>query len=124
MPIDTEGPKFKADIRGGAYYFCSEGHKRIFLDGPRIAYFSMEIGIRSDIPTYSGGLGALAGDSVRSWADLKIPLVAVTLVSRKGYLRQQITEWGDQIEHPDDWEPSKFMRLLPEAVTVRSMAEM
>ncbi|MDD1752748.1 MAG: alpha-glucan family phosphorylase [Methanotrichaceae archaeon] len=79
----------------------------------------MEIGIRSDIPTYSGGLGALAGDSVRSCADLKIPLVAVTLVSRKGYLRQQITEWGDQIDHPDDWEPSKFMRLLPEAVTVR-----
>ena len=103
MPVDTETGKFKAEIRGGAYYFCSEGHRRSFLEGPRIAYFSMEIGIESDIPTYSGGLGVLAGDSVRSCADLRIPLVALTLVSRKGYLRQQITEWGDQLEHPDEW---------------------
>ncbi len=71
MPVDTDKPKFKAEIRGGVYYFCSEDHKRIFLDGPRIAYFSMEIGMQSDIPTYSGGLGVLAGDSVRSCADLK-----------------------------------------------------
>ena len=51
-----------------------------------MAYFSMEIGIKSDMPTYSGGLGVLAGDVIRSSADLRIPLVAVTLVSRKGYL--------------------------------------
>jgi len=119
MPIDIETANFRAEIRGGAYYFCSEGHRRSFLEGRRIAYFSMEIGIRSDIPTYSGGLGVLAGDSVRSCADLRIPLVAVTLVSRRGYFRQQITEWGDQIEHPDDWEPSMIMRLLPDTVTVR-----
>lgn len=119
MPVDTQTANFKADIRGGAYYFCSEGHRRSFLEGHRIAYFSMEIGIKSDIPTYSGGLGVLAGDSVRSSADLRIPLVAVTLVSRSGYFRQQITGWGDQIEHADDWEPSKFMRLLPDMVTVR-----
>ena len=50
-----------------------------------IAYFSMEVGIASEIPTYSGGLGVLAGDTIRSSADLRIPLVAVTLVSRKGY---------------------------------------
>ena len=99
MPINTETANFKAEIRDGAYYFCSEGHRRSFLEGRRIAYFSMEIGIRSDIPTYSGGLGVLAGDSVRSSADLRIPLVAVTLVSRSGYFRQQITERGDQIEH-------------------------
>jgi len=61
----------------------------------------------------------LAGDCVRSSADLRIPLVAVTLVSRNGYFRQQITEQGDQIEHADDWEPSNFMRSLPEMVTVR-----
>ncbi len=119
MPIDTETAQFKADIRNGTYYFCSEGHRRSFLEAPRIAYFSMEIGIRTDIPTYSGGLGVLAGDSVRSCADLRIPLVAVTLVSRKGYFRQQITEWGEQIEHADDWGPSNFMRLLPDIVTVR-----
>jgi starch phosphorylase len=119
MPVDTQTTNFKADIRGGAYYFCSEGHRRSFLESPRIAYFSMEIGIRSDIPTYSGGLGVLAGDSVRSCADLRISLVAVTLVSRRGYFRQQITEWGDQIEQSDDWEPSNFMRSLPDIVTVR-----
>ena len=48
-----------------------------------IAYFSMEIGISNNIPTYSGGLGVLAGDTIKSGADLKIPLVAVTLLSKK-----------------------------------------
>ena len=48
----------------------------------------------------------------------------MTLVSRKGYLRQQITEKGDQLEHPDKWEPSKFMRLLPDTVKVRIDGEM
>ena len=51
MPIDTEKAQFKAEIRGGAYYFCSEEHKRSFLEGPRIAYFSMEIGLKNEIPT-------------------------------------------------------------------------
>jgi starch phosphorylase len=118
MPIDSEMAIFKAEIRNGTYYFCSEDHRRSFLESPRIAYFSMEIGIRSDTPTYSGGLGVLAGDFIRSGADLRIPLVAVTLVSRKGYFRQQITKSGDQIEYPDDWVPSSFMRLLPNTVTV------
>lgn len=53
---------------------------------PKIAYFSMEICVESGIPTYSGGLGILAGDTVRSAADLKIPMVAVSLLHRKGYL--------------------------------------
>ncbi len=64
MPVDTEKAKFKAEVRGGVYYFCSEEHRRNFLEGSKIAYFSMEIGIESDIPTYSGGLGVLAGDSL------------------------------------------------------------
>ena len=119
MPIDTEISRFKAEIRGGVYHFCNEDHRCSFLESPRIAYFSMEIGIRSDIPTYSGRLGARAGDSIRSCADLRIPLVAVTLVSRKGYLRQQITALGDQIENPDEWEQSEFMKLLPDTVTLQ-----
>lgn len=49
---------------------------------PRVAYFSMEIALRSEIPTYSGGLGVLAGDTMRSAADLDLPMVGVTLVSR------------------------------------------
>ena len=56
---------------------------------PIIAYLSMEIALSSDMPTYSGGLGVLAGDTVRSAADLSLPFVAVTLISRKGYLNQK-----------------------------------
>jgi starch phosphorylase len=79
----------------------------------------MEIGLIKDVPTYSGGLGVLAGDTIRSSADLKLPLVAVTLVSKKGYFQQEITKDGWQIEHPQEWDPSKFMKLLPSEVTVR-----
>ena len=55
-----------------------------------IAYFSMEIGLVSDMPTYSGGLGVLAGDTIRAAADLKVPMVAVTLLHRKGYFYQRL----------------------------------
>lgn len=85
----------------------------------KVAYFSMEIGLKDDIHTYSGGLGVLAGDTVRSSADLKISLVAVTLVSKKGYFKQEITEDGNQIERSDEWDPSKFMKLLPAEVKVK-----
>jgi len=61
-----------------------------FIEGPRIAYFSMEIGISNDISTYSGGLGVLAGDIVRASADLRLQMVALTLVSRKGYFKQRL----------------------------------
>jgi starch phosphorylase len=54
-----------------------------------VAYFSMEIGIDERICTYSGGLGVLAGDTIRSAADLRVPMVAVTLLYRKGYFRQR-----------------------------------
>jgi len=118
MPVDPEKTKFKAEFGGKIYHFCSEYCKRRFFERPRIAYFSMEVGIKSEIPTYSGGLGVLAGDTIRSCADLKIPLVAVTLVSRKGYLKQKITEEGEQLEYPDEWEPSEYMTLLPPTVEV------
>ena len=90
-----------------------------FIEGAKIAYFSMEIGINTDMPTYSGGLGVLAGDVIRSSADLRLPLVAVTLVSKKGYLKQKITPDGWQMEYPEEWDPSKFMKLLPETATVK-----
>jgi glycogen phosphorylase len=88
-----------------------------FLDRPRVAYFSMEIALANSIPTYSGGLGVLAGDSLRSAADLRIPLVGVTLLSRKGYFRQEIDGSGRQIEHPAPWDPSTHAEPL-EAKTV------
>lgn len=60
----------------------------------QIAYFSMEIALAAEIPTYSGGLGVLAGDTVRSGADLKVPMLAVTLLYRKGYFRQRLDASG------------------------------
>jgi starch phosphorylase len=65
-----------------------------FLARTRIAYFSMEIALRPEIHTYSGGLGVLAGDTARSAADLELPMVFVTLASREGYLRQEIAPDG------------------------------
>ena len=58
----------------------------------RVAYFSMEVALDPAMPTYSGGLGILAGDTLRSAADLGVPMVAVTLLHRKGYFRQRIDD--------------------------------
>jgi starch phosphorylase len=74
-----------------------------------VAYFSMEIAIDPALPTYSGGLGVLAGDTIKAAADLGIPMVAVTLLYRKGYVRQSISDRGEQIEAPDVWEPEKVL---------------
>jgi starch phosphorylase len=86
---------------------------------PKIAYFSMEIGVHNDIPTYSGGLGVLAGDTIRSGADLKLPMVAVTLLCRKGYFRQDINESGRQVEYPYEWDPARYMQQQPYKATVQ-----
>lgn len=66
-------------------------------ENKKIAYFSMEMGIDSKIPTYSGGLGVLAADTIRSCADLKVPIVAVTLLYKKGYFQQKIDSLGKHI---------------------------
>lgn len=89
-----------------------------YINEQKIAYFSMEIGLRDDIPTYSGGLGVLAGDTVKSAADLNLPFVAVTLISRKGYFKQDINEKGLQAESPNEWEPSALMTTEPEKVII------
>ena len=79
----------------------------------------MEIGFEADIPTYSGGLGILAGDTIRSAADHGIPLVAVTLLHRKGYFRQQLDKRGVQTELPREWVIEDFLAEMPERVSVR-----
>jgi glycogen phosphorylase len=90
-----------------------------FLERTHIAYFSMEIAIRPEMQTYSGGLGVLAGDTVRSCADLEIPIVFVTLISRAGYFRQEIDSDDRQVELPDWWEPAKFCAPLDAMVALR-----
>lgn len=84
---------------------------------PRIAYFSMEFALEDAIPTFSGGLGVLAGDMMRSAADLGVPLVGVTLASRAGYFRQEIAG-GAQVEHPQPWDPAAHAQRLPCKVLV------
>ncbi|MDO8615011.1 MAG: alpha-glucan family phosphorylase [Dehalococcoidia bacterium] len=83
-----------------------------------VAYFSMEIGLESAMPTYSGGLGVLAGDSLRAAADLGIPLAGVTLLHRKGYFRQRLDGQGRQTEAPEVWSPEQFLEPLERRVSV------
>jgi starch phosphorylase len=78
----------------------------------------MEIGISHDIPTYAGGLGVLAGDLLKSFADMNAPMIGITLINSKGYFHQLVNENGEQYETPVEWDPSKSMILMPNIVTV------
>lgn len=118
-------------------HFCSEFCRNKFFQHPelyittltttsydeakenrRVAYFSMEVAVGSAMPTYSGGLGILAGDTLKSFADLRIPAVGVSLLYRKGYFHQKLDEWGGQQEFPVLWSPEHFLHLLSETVQV------
>lgn len=83
-----------------------------------IAYFSMEVGLESSMPTYSGGLGVLAGDTLKAAADLSIPMVGITLLHRKGYFRQYLDKQGRQSEKPFEWNPKDFLDPLVPVVTI------
>jgi starch phosphorylase len=87
-------------------------------DHRTIAYFSMEIGLETGMPTYSGGLGILAGDTIRSAADLKVPMVAVTLLHRKGYFYQRLEQDGWQREEPSEWIVDDFLKAMPVGTSV------
>jgi starch phosphorylase len=76
---------------------------------PPVAYFSMEVGLISEMPTYSGGLGVLAGDTLRAAADMGEPMIGITLLNRKGYFKQHLDAGGNQTESPDDWNPADFL---------------
>ena len=136
MPV-IEDTQFRCDVHGASYYFCSELCRQRFLAHPSayidaesakglharggdiaVAYFSMEIALESQIPTYSGGLGVLAGDSLRACADLHVPTVAVTLAHRKGYFHQNLDEHGNQTEQPESWDPSHFASRLEQVIEV------
>src|SRR3972149_535231 len=89
-----------------------------FIHEPRVAYFSMEIALRSEIQTYAGGLGVLAGDTMRSATDLELPMVAVSLVSRAGYFRQEIDAQGRQLEHAATWDAKRWAQPLDAKIAV------
>lgn len=88
------------------------------LDSVRIAYFSMEIAVNPALPTYSGGLGVLAGDTLRSAADLGVPIAAVTLLHRKGYFRQTLDPAGHQSETAETWEPEHVLERVEPVVAL------
>lgn len=90
-----------------------------FIHESRTAYFSMEIALRNEIPTYAGGLGVLAGDTMRSATDLGLPMVAVSLVSRAGFFRQEIDVDGKQLEHAANWDPLRWTLPLDAKIAVR-----
>ncbi len=135
-----ENPALVATRDEQAFYFCSDYCRNAFLEHPEqftssktsgvlgsrddepsdrhIAYFSMEIAVDPKMPTYSGGLGILAGDTLKSFADLKLPAVGVSLVYRCGYFTQTLSAAGDQLEKPAVWNPSDYAEFVPTKVTV------
>ncbi len=131
------GQRLSATHGGETHLFCSSYCRDVFRAQPerylaaqatvpladdpsrrRIAYFSMEVGIDPRLPIYSGGLGVLAGDTLRSFADLKMPVVGVSLLYRRGYFRQTLDAAGNQHEHAVEWNPADVLRPLPTVVTV------
>jgi glycogen phosphorylase len=83
-----------------------------------IAYFSMEIALENAMPSYSGGLGVLAGDTIRAAADLRLPMVAVSLLYRRGFFSQHLSEDGTQTEDPVVWKVEDFLKEETARVTV------
>ena len=89
------------------------------IDSKRIvAYFTMEIALENSMPSYSGGLGVLAGDTIRAAADLRLPMVAVSLLYRNGYFSQRLSEDGTQTEEPVQWRVEDFLQEESARVTV------
>ena len=87
-----------------------------------VAYVSMEIAVASEVATYSGGLGVLAGDLIRAAADGGYPMAGVTLLYRDGYFRQRLDEGGYQHEEPQPWRPEDALERLSATVTVSNTA--
>lgn len=89
------------------------------VDARFAAYFSMEIALDPAMPTYSGGLGILAGDFLRSAADENVPLVGITLLQRKGYFEQHLDAAGNQTESPSIWTPQTFLKEMQPRISVQ-----
>lgn len=92
--------------------------KEINKKNIKIAYFSMEIALENWIKSYSGGLGVLAGDTLKSAADLEIPMLGITILNKKGFFKQKINKAGEQVEKADEYDYSKF-KLRKEKVWVK-----
>jgi starch phosphorylase len=96
----------------------NEQHLPLDDSSRRIAYFSMEVGLDVRMPTYAGGLGVLAGDTIRAAADFSVPLIALTLLHRKGYFYQHLNSDGWQTEEPVDWVVNDFLNEMSPRIVV------
>ncbi len=85
----------------------------------KIAYFSMEIGVDPNIPTYCGGLGVLAGDTLIQAATDGIEMVGVTLLYNEGYFKQGFYESGWQFESKQEWNPHECMKKLDKSFVLK-----
>ena len=74
-----------------------------------IAYFSAEIGISSSLPTYSGGLGVLAGDHIKAAGDIGLNLCGITLLYKEGYFKQRVDDKGVQTETYPKFDPNPIL---------------
>lgn len=90
----------------------------MFAGTELVAYFSMEIALASELPTYAGGLGVLAGDTLRAAADLGLWMVGVTLLYRKGYFRQVLDARGAQQERDAQWSPEQHLERVAAEVSI------
>ncbi len=132
MTVNEESSE-KVEYRDREYHFCGRGCRERFEMAPQryigrrpagdygkrsVAYFSMEIGLEAGMPTYSGGLGVLAGDTIRAAADLGVPMVAVSLLYRGGYFYQRLGPDGWQTEEPVRWAVDDFLDPLEERAAV------
>jgi starch phosphorylase len=88
-----------------------------------IAYLSLEIALENKLPTYAGGLGVLAGDILRSAADVNFPMVGITLINRRGYLQQEITSGGEQIAHSEKKYDFSKLEKISKTITLQMGAE-
>jgi len=85
----------------------------------QVAYISMEIAVDSNIPTYSGGLGVLSGDTVRSAADLELPMVGICLCYSSGYFYQFFNEHGEQKEKEIEWNFFYEFEKVEKPITIK-----
>jgi len=96
----------------------SVSHPTLDISERKIAYFSMEFALAKALPTYSGGLGMLAGDALRSAADTGVSLVAVSLVHRRGYFEQHLDASGQQTETDVVWSPETTLPSADQKITI------
>ncbi|MFT4326380.1 MAG: alpha-glucan family phosphorylase [Candidatus Woesearchaeota archaeon] len=90
----------------------------IFQTNEFVTYFSLEIGLDPGLPTYAGGLGILAGDTIKACADIGVPMVAVTLLNEDGYFHQILDAEGNQTEVPVKWRKEDFLEKIDTKVKV------